>query len=327
MSTWALVLAGGEGRRLEQLTTESSGRQTPKQFCSLAGGMSLLEETLQRATSVCDPAHVCAVVTERHRQWWTPNLRGLRADNIIVQPTGRGTAHGIMLPVLHILARDPEATILVLPSDHYVHDEEVLRRAMRSAIARAKLRTQQIYLLGIQPDEADTELGYIVAKLPLIGRCGPVSQFVEKPSAWGDISRLRLQGALWNSFIFAASGAGLISLFPEKFSATIESMRMAVEQDRRTGTCWATSALYRTLPSMDFSRDVLTGQESSLQLISVPSCGWSDLGTPGRLERTLRRLERQPRAVSKSDHVAAPLILREQFERLVVGTRSNVQIQ
>jgi mannose-1-phosphate guanylyltransferase len=325
MTTWALVLAGGEGRRLEQLTTEDDGRRTPKQFCSLSGGMSLLEETLQRAQQVCDPAHVCAVVTEHHRQWWTPALRKMSPDNIIVQPMGRGTAHGIMLPVLHILARDPDATVLVLPSDHYVHDEEVLRRSMRSAIARAKLRPQQIFLLGIQPDEADPELGYIVAKMPLVGRCGPVSQFVEKPTAWSDISRLRLQGALWNSFIFAASARGLIALYPQKFSAQLESMRSALELDRRAGNSWATSALYRTLPSLDFSRDVLTGQEASLQLVAVPACGWSDLGTPIRLERTLRRLDKEPRTIARSVQASPPLILREQFERFVQGTRSNAQ--
>ena len=323
MSTWALVLAGGEGRRREQLTTEEGGRPVPKQFCSLAGGLSLLEETLQRARSVCDAANVCVVVTEHHRQWWTRILRDLPSDNIVVQPTGRGTAHGIMLPALHILARDPQATILVLPSDHFVDDEAVLRRAMRSAIARAKHRPQQIFLLGIQPDEADTELGYIVAKMPLVGRCGPVSQFVEKPSAWSDISRLRLQGALWNSFIFAASAAGLIALYPQKFSAHLEAMRTAVALDRQAGNIWATSALYRTLPSVDFSRDVLTGQEPSLQLVSVPACGWSDLGTPGRLERTLRRLDRQPRSLPQDAQTSRPLVLREQLERLVL--RSNAQ--
>jgi mannose-1-phosphate guanylyltransferase len=248
-------------------------------------------------------------------------LRDLPSENIIVQPTGRGTAHGIMLPVLHIVARDPEATILVLPSDHYVHDEEVLRRSMRSATARAKLRPQQVFLLGIQPDEADTELGYIVAKMPLVGRCGPVSQFVEKPTAWSDISRLRLQGALWNSFIFAASGCGLIALFPKTFGATLETMRSAVELDRPAGNTWATNALYRTLPSLDFARDVLVGQEASLQIVAVPSCGWSDLGTPIRLERTLRRLEKQPQPIAQGAQGSPPLILREQFERLVL--RSN----
>jgi mannose-1-phosphate guanylyltransferase len=323
MSTWALVLAGGEGRRLEQLTTEDGCRPTPKQFCSLAGGPSLLEEALHRARQVCDAANVCVVVTEHHRQWWTPALRALPPENIVVQPTGRGTAHGIMLPILHILARDPEATILVLPSDHYVHDEEVLRRSMRSAIARAKLRPMQVFLLGIQPDEADTELGYIVAKMPLVGRCGPVSQFVEKPTAWSDISRLRLQGALWNSFIFAASARGLMALYPKKFSASLETMRSAVELDRRAGNAWATSALYRALPNLDFSKDVLTGQEASLQRVAVPSCGWSDLGTPIRLERTLRRLEKQPRAISHTEQVSPPLVLREQFERFVL--RSNAQ--
>lgn len=326
MSTWVLVLAGGEGRRLEQLTTEVGGRPTPKQFCSLAGGKSLLEETLERANGVCDAAQICVVVTEHHREWWSGMLRELPTENIIVQPAGRGTAHGILLPTLHILARDPNAVIVVLPSDHYVHDEMVLRRAMKSAVARAKRRPQQLFLLGIQPDETDTELGYIVAKMPLVGRCGPVSQFVEKPTAWSDISRLRMQGALWNSFIFAASASGLVSLYPEKFSQDIALMRAAIERDRASASNWATSWLYRNLESADFSREVLTGQEGSLQLVSVPSCGWSDLGTPSRLARTLRRLEpRRNFGGSSGTRAAAPLILQDQFERLMLGTRSNAQ--
>jgi mannose-1-phosphate guanylyltransferase len=326
MSTWALVLAGGEGRRLEQLTTEASGRATPKQFCSLAGGKSLLEETLERANGVCDAAHICVVVTEHHREWWSGLLRDLPADNIIVQPAGRGTAHGILLPALHIQARDPDAVIVVLPSDHYVHDEIVLRRAMKGAIARAKRRPQQLFLLGIQPDESDTELGYVVAKMPLVGRCGPVSQFVEKPTAWSDISRLRLQGALWNSFIFAGSAAGLISLYPQKFDADIATMRAAIARDRDSDSSWATKWLFESLANADFSREVLTGQEASLQLVAVPSCGWSDLGTPTRLARTLRRLEPRTKASGASvARSAAPLILQDQFERLKLGTRPNAQ--
>jgi hypothetical protein len=100
-------------------------------------------------------------------------------------------------------------------------------------------------------------------------------------------------------------------------------MRSAVELDRRAGNTWATSALYRVLPSLDFSKDVLTGQEASLQLVSVPACGWSDLGTPIRLERTLRRLDKQPRLISQSAQVEAPLVLREQFERFLM--RSNAR--
>ncbi len=326
MSTWALVLAGGEGRRLEQLTTEEGGRSTPKQFCSLAGGKSLLEETLERAKGVCDAARICVVVTEHHRPWWSGTLRELPSANIIVQPAGRGTAHGILLPTLHILARDPQAVILVLPSDHYVHDESVLRQAMRSAVARAKRRPQQLFLLGMQPDDTDTELGYIVAKMPLVGRCGPVSQFVEKPSAWSDISRLRVQGALWNSFIFAASAAGLVALYPEKFGNDIATMRAAVERDQQSGTTWATSWVYRTLASADFSREVLTGQESSLQLVAVPSCGWSDLGTPTRVAQILRRLKPRENFGPLGTRTKAPLVLQDQLERLALGgTPSNAR--
>ena len=128
---WGLVLAAGDGRRLQALTTKTDGLAVPKQFCALRSGPSLLSEALQRARKVAAPQRICTIVAEQHRRFWLGHLDSVRADNVIVQPRNRGTAHGILLPLLRILEVDPAARILVLPSDHYVRDEAQLAFALR----------------------------------------------------------------------------------------------------------------------------------------------------------------------------------------------------
>jgi len=115
MSTWALVLAAGEGSRLRALTT-TNGVAVPKQFCSPQSGPSLLQEALRRAEAVAPRSRICTIVAEQHRRWWEGPLWSLPPQNIIVQPENRGTAAGLLLPLLlHIEARDPQARVVVLP--------------------------------------------------------------------------------------------------------------------------------------------------------------------------------------------------------------------
>src|SRR5688572_7927177 len=85
MSTWALVLAAGEGSRLRALTT-SNGVAVPKQFCSLHDGPSLLQEALHRAEAVAPRLRICTIVAAQHRRWWQGPLWSLPSQNIIVQP-------------------------------------------------------------------------------------------------------------------------------------------------------------------------------------------------------------------------------------------------
>src|SRR5437762_5691423 len=131
--TWAVVLAAGEGSRLRALTTTSSGIAVPKQFCSLRGGASLLEEALQRAAAVARIERISTVVAEQHADWWCRSLAGLPPANVFVQPQNRGTALGILLALLHIFERDPHARVVILPADHHVGVEPVLARALGQA--------------------------------------------------------------------------------------------------------------------------------------------------------------------------------------------------
>ncbi len=286
---WSLVLAAGEGTRLSSLTT-TGGLSVPKQFCSLRGGASLLEEALARGEAVTSGHRVLAVVAERHRRWWEGPLWPLPAENVIVQPQNKGTAAGLLLPLLHIVARDPQATVLVLPSDHYVHDEPALARMLQRATRLAAEDRRHVYLLGLALTDADPELGYIVPANHKGLGVARVKQFVEKPSA--DAARLLISnGALLNMFIIAASARALLRLYAARHPELISEMAKVVEQDQHvTQNAAAAHDLYPRLQSLDFSRHILEGQESGLRVLSMPDCGWSDLGTPRRVAETLARI-------------------------------------
>lgn len=289
--TWALVLAAGDGTRLATLTTDADGRSVPKQFCSLNGGQSLLDDSMQRGRRIVPRERLCVIVAEDHRRYWQRALWALPAGNVIVQPRNCGTANGILLAVLSILERDPLARIVFLPADHYVRDELALAGSLREAATLLTRSPKELALVGIEPEEADPELGYIVPGARLADGTRNVQRFVEKPDA--TLARqLLANGALWNSFIFAAGGPALIGMMRERIPHIVEEMATAMARDARTGArSGALRDLYDNLPSIDFSRTLLQGAEAQLRVIAAPVCGWSDLGTPRRVLDTLKRLE------------------------------------
>jgi len=315
MSTWALVLAAGEGSRLRALTT-TNGVAVPKQFCSLHDGPSLLQEALHRAEAVAPRQRICTIVAEQHRRWWEGPLWSLPSQNIIVQPENRGTAAGLLLPLLHIEARDPQARVVVLPSDHYVRDEATLARSLRNAATKIRAERDEIFLLGIGPDEADPELGYILPSSGDGANGFRVAQFVEKPPTVLARSLIE-RGGLWNAFILAASVRAFVRVFEQRYPQIVADMRRVVEQDRANPQePLATADLYGRLPELDFSRHVLEGAEQALRVLPVPSCGWSDLGTPKRVAEALRRLERRDERPFASLDPTAHLSLAAQHARL-----------
>ncbi len=286
-NTWAVVLAAGDGTRLATLTTDSAGNAVPKQFCSLSGGKSLLQEAVLRANRVVPAERVCVLVSEQHRRYWPQARWTVRHENVIVQPANRGTAHGVLLGVLSILERDPFARIVFLPADHHVQDESALAEAIRSAATHLTRDSAGLVLIGIEPDEPDPELGYIVPGRVLKDGAQTVRRFVEKPKL-ALASQLLESGALWNSFIFGAHASSLLSLFRQRIPDSVDAMATAMARDDREQ---AFAALYKEMPFVDFSRAITQGCEDSLRVVAAASCGWSDLGTPMRVAEALRRLD------------------------------------
>jgi mannose-1-phosphate guanylyltransferase len=287
---WTIVLAAGDGSRMQSLTTNECGIAVPKQFCSLRGGHSLLQDAIERAASIVATENICVIVAQQHKRWWSPLLAHLPKQNIIVQPQNRGTAIGILLPLLHILARDPDARIVVLPSDHHVADEATLTTALQASLRVIALRRERLLLLGISPDEVDDELGYIVPGPALDQNLSRIRQFIEKPNP--TLAREYIDaGALWNAFIVAAQAQILLNLFVRRFPDIVADMHSLVTRHQCASQIpEAAIDLYQILPQVDFSRHVLQGAEDCLSVLRVQPCGWSDLGTPRRLALTLERL-------------------------------------
>ena len=281
--TYGIVLAGGEGSRLSGLTTTPMGVRVPKQFCSLAGGPTLLRQTIERAASLVPRERIVVVVSQKHRAWWQREVADLPRENVLVQPENRGTASGILFPALAIARRDPGASVLVLPSDHHVGDEATLRASFRAALEEVALAPERIALLGVTPDSADTQYGWIVPRSDVRARMRPIEVFAEKPPLEG-ARELMARGGLWSSFLFACRLSALLDAF-EHTQPELTRAFLAESSSLCSGADLA--ELYTSLPLRDFSRDVLERVADRLGVLEVPACGWSDLGTPERVASVL----------------------------------------
>ena len=163
-NTWALVLARGDGNRLRSLTTRPGVSAVPKQFCSLHGGQTLLEDALDRAAAFTSQTYIATIVAHQHQQWWSDidSVGRLSASNVIVQPRNCGAGIGVLYALLHITARDPHAHVALLPADHHVSDESILHESLMCAARLAQRDPTRAIVLGLEPDAPDPDLGYIV---------------------------------------------------------------------------------------------------------------------------------------------------------------------
>lgn len=279
--TWVVVLAAGEGSRIQGLSFDVYGEKAPKQYCHFGTSKTLLERAIGRARRLVPPRRILAVVTPHHRKWWKRELGELPEENILVQPLNRGTAAGILYPLVEILSRDRDARILFLPSDHYVSHEEILAKALRDALKRAYWREDRILILGITPERADSQYGWVEHSRESWDGVFRVRRFREKPLPQ-DAELLFAQGALWNSFMFHAPGRLLLKLFSEILPDLHPLLEWKFNSPDRLG------AIYEKLPTFDFSRDLLEKASRKLLVYPVPQCGWSDLGTPERLMKFYR---------------------------------------
>ena len=288
--TWAVVLAAGEGKRLAALTADETGQHVPKQYCSLHGGPSLFGLALARAGALVPKDRVCAVVAKGHEHWWRQQSLEMHPDNLIVQPRNRGTGNGVLLALAYILKRDPQARLIFLPADHHVLAEDTLIQAMSSMLAGMPAHAREIFLLGVEPDDADPELGYIIPQKAAHTSAQGVRHFVEKPSR-GVANKLIQEGGLWNSGIFAAAGDLLLELFKMRFPDNAHDILTTTARIADpTNPSWALGHLYGRISDIDFSHHILQFQVADLQVLPAPHCGWSDLGTPYRVAERVNLL-------------------------------------
>jgi mannose-1-phosphate guanylyltransferase len=147
---WAVVLAGGDGTRLQSLTLKISGDLRPKQFCSIFGGKSLLSQTWLRLGPLFRSDHTMSVLTRAHERFYREELPPAEHSHILVQPENRGTGVAITAAILRIMWSDIDAIVALFPCDHYYTDDDAFALTIRSAMGFADEHPTSLVLLGAQ---------------------------------------------------------------------------------------------------------------------------------------------------------------------------------
>jgi mannose-1-phosphate guanylyltransferase len=199
-----LVLAGGEGRRLQSYVQQLRGEELPKQYVNFIGRRSMLEHTFHRAEKLIPAERIFTVVSRPHlaHAEVRRQLAARPRETLIVQPVNKETASGILLPLMFIYKGCPEAIVALFPSDHFILEEDRFMSHVHLAAQAVKHDPTRIVLLGIEPYKPEPDYGYVVPHADINRPCRfgtrPVSAFIEKPAA--DMAlKLMTQGGLWNT--------------------------------------------------------------------------------------------------------------------------------
>jgi mannose-1-phosphate guanylyltransferase len=274
---WTIVLAAGAGRRLAPVTGG-----VPKQFWRPLGADSLLEATLERLRPVGAPERTLTIVDAGHTPF-IAEIDPIRLGDVLYQPMDRGTAAGVLLPLLQVLSAAEDAIVVVTPSDHGVDQASSFRKGLARALGRVEARASDIVLFGAAPSTPSSDFGWITPASdgPLDGAFRRVAAFVEKPPRH-QAEQLFSSGAVWNTMVLVARARALFDLYRRHLPFHADVLARAQSLDAR-GRQSFLNDWYADLPLADFCRDVLS-RSADLHLYTWPDdMGWSDLGTPERL--------------------------------------------
>jgi mannose-1-phosphate guanylyltransferase len=281
---WALVLAGGDGTRLREFTRALTGHPIPKQYCRIVGDRSLLERTLDRIAPVAPPERTLVIVNRDHLPLARPQLGSVPAENVIVQPRNCDTGPGLVLSLLALARRAPDARVAVFPSDHWVADEGAFVAAVARALGVVGRLPRKMALIGIPPEHPEPDLGYIEPGPPLedVEDAGAfhVAAFREKPTP-EMAGRIARGGGLWNSFVMAFCLRPVLRLLARRRPVDFGRMRDLRKHPERI------EEAYGEVAPWNFSGDFLARIPRHLVVLRAERTGWSDWGTPQAIVRTL----------------------------------------
>jgi len=282
-NAWAVLLAGGDGIRLQSLTQKIAGDCRPKQFCQIYGGKSLLTQTRERIAPLFNCRRTLCVVTQAHEKYYREGHRDADNSEILIQPHNRGTAVAIGAALIRIARVEPEALITLFPCDHFYADNEAFVETIGSAEAFARTHPRSLVLVGAEAHYPEIEYGWIEPGIPLPGEDTLLSvlRFWEKP----DLSTARellSRSCLWNTFVVI----GYADTFLEMMCSCIPDVLATISAGVAGNDL---NRAYAEVRSVDFSREVLAALPHRLLVVKDGASGWADLGTPARVIDTLVR--------------------------------------
>ncbi len=277
---WSIVLAAGEGSRLSSAIKNWFGRECPKQFCALGGSQTMVEKTISRALDVSSLNQVLTIVGKSQLSFIPPHAK---LGRVIKQPRNLGTGIGILYSLAHILPRNPEAIVSILPSDHFVAPKRVFSKFLRLAVRFVKDNPQNPLLLAAQATSPETDYGWIETGNSINdSSILSVSRFREKPPM-EEASRLWNRGALWNTMITVSKAKTLWELaravkpdLIRHFEEIFSSLDSGISEEEAEN-------FYQRIAPLDFSKDILEVNAHQINVLPMRGVVWSDWGRPERI--------------------------------------------
>lgn len=294
---WAVILAGGEGMRLRPLVRRMLGADRPKQYVRLLGQQTLLRQTLDRVSLAIPEERTLVVTVRRHAGYIAEEFSGGTHPRILAQPLDRGTAAGVLYPAHWIAWRNPEATVAIFPSDHFLLGETSFMAHVAEVVAWVEKHPERLVLLGAPPSSPEVEYGWIEPGEALgdvsTGPVRAVRQFWEKPS----VARARAcleSGHLWNTSVLVGKVATLVQTGWQALPALSDRLAHIEPFVGTPEEADAVRQAYELMPRANFSKDVLEATGDALAVSRLPRIVWSDLGSPHRVMEALTRMRIRP---------------------------------
>lgn len=278
--TYSVIMAGGIGSRFWPMSRTTN----PKQFLDILGtGKTLIQQTYERMRRFTPEGQVFVVTNEQYRDLVKEQLPEMGDDQILLEPARRNTAPCVAYAAYKIHGLDPEANIVVAPSDHLILKEDEFVRVIELALDTAA-SNDALLTLGIRPSRPDTGYGYIQYNEDQIlgsNEVCKVKTFTEKPDL--DLAKKFLESGdfLWNSGIFIWSSKSIISSFNEHLSEVGQLFEEGLDALNTPDEQAFIGRIYPTCKNISIDYGIM---EKAKNVYTVPAeFGWSDLGTWGSL--------------------------------------------
>lgn len=282
---YAIIMAGGVGSRFWPVSTTDF----PKQFHDMLGsGDTLIQKTFSRLAKLIPSENIYILTNERYNDLVLEQLPMVQQDQILLEPAMRNTAPCILYASLKIKKQNPDALMVVAPSDHWIEDEDEFGKNLKQCFDFCE-KEDALLTLGIQPTFPNTGFGYIEFDKSDENSLKKVNQFREKPDY--ETAKLFLEAGnfLWNAGIFIWSVNSIISSF-EKFQPQMNALFMNGYEDFNTIS--EKEFIDKNYASAEnISIDYAVMEKANNVYVLPATFDWNDLGTWGSLHEKLEKDE------------------------------------